>query len=207
MIAYLAGCFALCLSPGPDMLFIISRTLSHGRRAGLASVAGIVSGATVHLLIAATGLSILLATYPRTLKVLAVAGGAYIAFLGLGTLRSGVQLRADGASVARGGWQHFREGLVTDLLNPKVALFYVGFIPPFLDPAAPHQAVRILALGLILNVVGVMVNGTVALLADQAAAALRSSPRLTRAVGWTAGLTLIVVGLGVGLASAGLLAL
>ncbi len=156
-----AGLFALAVlllnaTPGVDVLLTVSRTLAGGARAGLAAAAGITLGCVVHALAAAFGLAALLAVHPAAFTLLKWAGAAYLVWLAVGLARSAWQPTIGGntggvtgsplqrRSLAR----ELRTGFLTNVLNPKVALFFLAFIPQFIAPAAPHKTLAFVMLGI-----------------------------------------------------------
>ena len=139
-------------TPGVDLVFTISRTLQHGTRTGLAGAAGISAGCVVHALAAAFGLAALLAVSTTAFTVLKGLGAAYLVWLAVGMLRSALATPAARTAdvVAEAPvphWRVFRQGLLTNVLNPKVALFFLAFLPQFIDADAPHKTLAFLALG------------------------------------------------------------
>ncbi len=153
-----AGMFALAVlllnaTPGVDLLLTITRTLHGGARAGLAAALGIEFGCIVHALAAAFGLAALLAVTPAAFVALKWAGAAYLIWLAVGMARSAWRATADRdlpappARPARRLVDEWRVGFLTNVLNPKVALFFLAFLPQFIAPAAPHKTWAFLALG------------------------------------------------------------
>jgi len=139
-------------TPGVDLVFTVSRTLQHGVRTGLAGAAGISAGCVVHALAAAFGLAALLAVSTTAFTVLKGLGAAYLVWLAVGMLRSALATpaarTADAVAVAPVPLGRvFRQGLLTNVLNPKVALFFLAFLPQFIDADAPHKTLSFLALG------------------------------------------------------------
>jgi threonine/homoserine/homoserine lactone efflux protein len=124
----------LTASPGPGVLYVTARTVSQGRRAGFASMFGIEAGEIVWLIAAATGLAALLSTSAHALEFLRFAGAAYLVYLGVQRWREVERVKTP--QPARLGWI-FGQGLATQLVNPKVAVFFIAFLPQFLNPAAP----------------------------------------------------------------------
>jgi threonine/homoserine/homoserine lactone efflux protein len=138
----------LNLTPGQDTLYIVGRSVSQGRRAGLLSVLGIVSGCVIHTLAAAFGLSALLATSAHAFTVVKIAGAAYLAYLGLKLLLERTDSAGPEATFAmEGDWAIFRAGLLSNVLNPKVALFFMAFLPQFVSPQAESRMATLLFLG------------------------------------------------------------
>ena len=155
-LALFAAAVALLnATPGVDFLLTVTRTLQGGARAGVAAALGIGAGCVVHALAAASGLAALLALHPQAFVAVQWAGAAWLAWLGLGLLRQAgrpppaVALApAAGGTAARRRWSaEFRTGLLTNLLNPKVALFFLAFLPPFVPAGSPHRTLSFLLLG------------------------------------------------------------
>jgi threonine/homoserine/homoserine lactone efflux protein len=194
--------FLLNATPGVDMLYTASRTLTGGWRAGVAASLGVCAGCVVHTLAAAFGLAALMAVSAWAFAVVKWAGAAYLVWLGVGMLRQAWH-GAAGASAAAAApaplGAVFRQGLLTNVLNPKVALFFLAFLPQFIAPDAPHKTLAFLALG-----TWAIVQGLLFLLAlVVVTAALRrlgGSPRLARALNAAGGL--LFLGLAVRLAQA-----
>ncbi len=181
---FLAAAAALALTPGPDMLYVASRALGQGRAAGVLSAFGVIAGTFVHLGLAAVGLSELFRYSPLAYDLVRYLGAAYLLYLAWRTLRS----RADVRAVARGGAagrrRIFLPGLTTNLLNPNVALFYLSFLPQFVDPERGSVALQVLILGSCLNGFGLFVKLGVALTAGGLGDWLNRHPRVARAQGW-----------------------
>lgn len=160
------ACLALTVTPGPDMLLIASRSLSQGRAAGFASLAGIQCGTYCHALAAAFGLSQLFVAVPMAYDAVRYAGAVYLVFLAWQAFRATGATAEPSAQAPRYPvWRMFRQGLLTNLLNPKVALFVLALFPQFVRPEAGSVAVQIMILATLLNVIGFVVNGAVILAA------------------------------------------
>lgn len=165
---FLAATLTLNVTPGPDMLYVIARSAAQGRRAGIVSALGIAGGTIVHTALVALGLSGLLLAVPIAFEIVKLAGAAYLMWLGARLLlRPGGTATAPTVSDAPVG-AIFRQGVITNVLNPKVALFFLAFLPQFVDPRRGPVAVQIAVLGLLFNVSGTLVNIAVALLASRA---------------------------------------
>jgi threonine/homoserine/homoserine lactone efflux protein len=169
---FLAAGLALNLTPGPDMLYVAARGAGEGRSAGVVSALGIGAGTLVHVTLVAAGLAALLAAVPVAYRVLCLGGAAYLIYLGVRGLRGGPYAPAGRLAPAPLG-AIFRQGVITNVLNPKVALFFLAFLPQFVDPSRGNAALQVVALGLLFDVSGTLVNLAVALASSRIAARLR----------------------------------
>jgi threonine/homoserine/homoserine lactone efflux protein len=146
---FLAAGILLNLTPGPDTAYILGRSVAQGRDAGIASALGICAGSIFHTCAAALGLSAILATSAVAFTAIKLLGGAYLVFLGIKMiLDRGKQLRLPSNFRRRTTAAAFRQGVFTNLLNPKVALFFLAFLPQFIDPASNVKVLAFIALGL-----------------------------------------------------------
>lgn len=176
------ACLALTATPGPDMLLIASRSASQGRVSGLATYAGIAAGTYCHALAAAFGLSQLFLAAPIAYDIVRYAGAAYLAYLAWKAFRSDGTAFAPVAGLPRYSRSRiFRQGLLTNLLNPKMALFVLALFPQFVRPETGSVAGQILLLATVLNLIGLLVNGLVILTASRIGAALSKRTRFRRA--------------------------
>ena len=182
---FLVAALVLYLTPGVDMAYILARTASQGRRAGVVSAVGVFGGITVHILAVLAGLSALLAASQTAFTLVKFAGAAYLLYPAVRLLRDGDR----GPSPARTRPPHgllrvFWEGVLCNCLNPKIGLFMLAFLPQFVDPAKGGAALQILFLGLLFNLGGLVWNVGVVFSASAAAARIGASERLKRAVRW-----------------------
>jgi RhtB (resistance to homoserine/threonine) family protein len=147
----------LCITPGQDTLYIVGRSVAQGRAAGLLSVLGICCGAAVHTLAAAFGLSAILATSASAFTIVKLIGACYLAYLGVSMWidRSAIHQPTLSEMPRATSWQIFRAGMLTDLLNPKVALFYLAFLPQFVDPHAKSKVAVFIFLGATFIAIGI----------------------------------------------------
>jgi threonine/homoserine/homoserine lactone efflux protein len=197
---FMTAALALNLTPGPDMLYVAARSAGEGRAAGVVSAFGIAAGTLVHIAAVALGLSALLAAVPVAYTAVRLAGGAYLVYLGIrALLRSSVPGPSEVRPAPLG--TIFRQGVITNVLNPKVALFFLAFLPQFVDPTRGSMAWQVVFLGLLFNTSGTLVNVAVALGASGAAARLRSSSRSSRVLQRLTGV--LFIGLGLRLALTG----
>lgn len=157
LAAFVAAGLLLNVTPGPDVLYIVGRSLAQGRAAGVISALGIATGSLVHVAGATLGLSAILAATPLAYDVVRYAGAAYLVWLGGRALRS----RAGALTIDQAGTFSraaiFRQGAVTNVLNPKVALFFLAFLPQFTDPVRGSVALQAAVLGLIFIANGLLV--------------------------------------------------
>lgn len=181
----LAG-ILLNLAPGPDSLLVMTRSAVHGWRAGSAAALGICAGTCVHILAAALGLSALLATSALAFAVIKYLGAMYLLYIGIKLLfgKPPAPVMPEARSTTgepRAQWSYlqvFAQGFLTNVLNPKVALFFVAFVPQFIAPDAPDKAVAFVLLGVIFNTTGTLWCHILALLTAFASERLRASARL-----------------------------
>jgi len=198
---FVVAALALLLVPGPAVLYVVARSIHEGRRAGLTSVVGIHVGTLVHIAAATLGLSALIASSAVAFTAVKIAGAVYLVGLGLWTLFA----RRAEPDVALGGERNLRrafaQGVVVNVLNPKTALFFLAFLPQFVDPNAPHPAVQIAFLGFLFALLGLVTDSIWALAAGTAGGVLRRSRRFLRTQRYVTGT--VYVGLGVATALAG----
>lgn len=202
LLLFIAAGWLLNLTPGPDVLYIVSHGLRHGARAGMVAALGIVSGCFVHVFAAAAGLSALLAASATAFTVLKWVGAAYLLWMGVKLLFSrGGRLDLNNAHATQTDlWLVWRRGFLTNVLNPKVALFFLAFVPQFIRPDATHPALAFLLLGVLFNLNSLPINLGYAWLAAWATRRLHA---LQSAMGWMdriAGLMFIGFGLRLALA-------
>ncbi len=164
LMLFSAAAVVLTATPGPDMLLIASRSVSQGRSAGFLTYAGIAAGTYCHAIAAALGLSQLFVTVPLAYEIVRWAGCAYLLYLAYKTIRSKSSAFAPSTGLKRlSGKRIFSEGLATNILNPKMALFVLALFPQFIDPNG-SMLIQTVALASILNGIGFLVNGAVILL-------------------------------------------
>lgn len=180
-VLFAGACLALSLTPGPDMVLIASRSISQGRASGFVSLAGIQAGTYCHALAAALGLSQLLVTFPAAYDVVRFAGAGYLVFLAWRAFTCAASpLQANGTLTSTPLLSIFRQGLVTNLLNPKMALFVLALFPQFVDPTKGSMVAQMLIFATILNVIGVFVNGSVILLASKFGSKLATNAKIAK---------------------------
>ena len=193
---FLCAGLLLNLTPGPDTVYILGRSIAHGRRAGVASALGICIGSIFHTCAAAFGLSALLATSAWAFSAVKLAGAMYLIFLGLRALFQGeydLQVPAkfkQGDPVAA-----LRQGILTNILNPKVALFFLAFLPQFIDSTAPSKTTAFLALGFTFVITGTIWCLVLAWFAAAFSARLRGNATVAALLNRFVGSVFIFLGL------------
>ena len=181
LLAFTAAGLLLAATPGPDMALFLSRTLSGGRSHGFAALAGAMAGLLVHTGAAALGLSALLAASANAYAIVKAVGALYLLWLAWGALRHGAALRLEGRSDGGGGLgRSFMTGLAINLTNPKIILFFVTFLPQFIDAGDAAASGKFLFLGLLFIAVGAALNCGLILVASRFVAAARANPRAIR---------------------------
>ena len=198
---FMISALALNLSPGPAILFVLSRSFGQGRAAAVVSVFGLATASVVQAVAAALGLSALFAYSPLAFAIVKYCGTAYLVYLGIAGFLSGglagIAGRAEAGSrpsLASAYWQ----GLLTDLLNPKLVLFFFSFLPQFVDPARGEPSHQMLVLGLLFQVTGVPTNLAVALGGATLAVLIARHPFWAAVQRWCS--SAVLIGLGIRLA-------
>jgi threonine/homoserine/homoserine lactone efflux protein len=187
LLAFLAATIAILVVPGPSVVYVMTRSLDQGRIAGLYSMLGLETGALLHVCAACAGLTALVATSAPALTVLRYAGAAYLIYLGVRQLCRPTGDQPDVGLLAVSRRRLFRDGVLVDLLNPKTGLFFVAFLPQFIDPAGGPASVQVLVLGMCFVALAVICDSSYVMLAGRVGRAIRSSPsvrgRLDRGTG------------------------
>lgn len=145
------------ITPGNDVLFVASRSISKGVKAGMISALGIFCGCFVHISAAVFGLSLIIAKSAYLFSLIKFAGAAYLIFLGVKALVAKPDTDTKITPRGSSNWKHFKQGFITDALNPKVAIFFLSFLPQFIDPASHYFKFQLGMLGLWFNVQGTLV--------------------------------------------------
>lgn len=194
-----AVAFGMVITPGPNMMYLVSRTLTQGRGAGLVSLGGVVTGLVLYVLATAGGLSLLFVAVPDLFVTVKILGAAYLLWLAVSMARSSRSVFDPDRQLPRHSpGRLYAMGAATCLLNPKVALMYGALLPQFVHRGAGPTALQLLELGLVQIIVGTVVNAMWVLLAGQVSRLIRRRPRADRGVRWTAAglLTFFAVHLG-----------
>lgn len=199
LLAFMAATLALNVTPGPDMLYVIARSVGEGRRAGVVSALGISTGTLFHTAAVVLGVSAFLVAYPAAYDLLRYAGAAYLAWLGVRALRTPAREGGEPVVAPAELSAIFRQGVITNVLNPKVAIFFLAFLPQFVDAGRASVTAQLLVLAALFITSGTLVNVAVALAAGHARTAARRAvasgvlPRLTGVVFLALALRLAIV--------------
>jgi threonine/homoserine/homoserine lactone efflux protein len=196
LAVFAATAFVFLIVPGPAVIYVTTRSIDQGRTAGMASVLGIHTGTVVHTVAAAFGVSALLASSATAFTAVKLLGAAYLVFLGVRRLLGSERVEDQEVPARRRSlWRIYGQGVVVNVLNPKTALFMLAFLPQFVDPARGSVTPQILFLGGFLSVLGLVSDGTYALVAAGVGRWLRSSARYLRIQRYVTGGVLVALGI------------
>lgn len=194
LLLFLSASVALLVIPGPAVTFIVARSVQHGRSAGLVSVLGVHAGSVVHIAAAAFGLSALLASSAIAFSVVKYVGAAYLIFLGIRQLRRPKEDPEAPTPEPAPAWRLFRQGAVVNILNPKTAIFFLAFLPQFVDPSRGPVWTQVIVLGLVFTAMGMLSDGAYALAAGAIGNRVRGSARVRRLIDRVSGGVHIALG-------------
>ena len=195
LLIFCIASLVLIITPGPNNLYIIARGIGQGRKEGIMSALGVHTGTLFHITAAALGLSALLVSSALAFNLVKYIGAAYLIYLGVRTLWE-PQVAKQNAMLERQSFlQIYYQGMLTNILNPKVAVFFLAFLPQFVDVSRGAVTGQILFLGIVLLLMGLAVDLVVALLAGTMGHWLRNSTRFWRVQKWVTGSTFIGLGL------------
>jgi threonine/homoserine/homoserine lactone efflux protein len=185
LLPFAVAVVVIALTPGPDMTFFLGRALTQGRAAGLAAMAGASTGILVHTMLVAVGLSALIVAAPTAFVALKTVGALYLAWLAVQAVRHGSALRLpDGRAPRRSLGATWASGLAINLLNPKIILFFMTFLPQFVRADDPQAALKLVMLGILFLLIALCITVPMILAADRVSQALRARPRIARAMDW-----------------------
>lgn len=186
--AFTIAGLVLALTPGPDMTYFIGRTLSAGRRAGLATLMGTATGCALHTIAAVAGVSALLAASPTAFWLLKIAGATYLLWLAFQAMMKGSTFRMEKPEAKEASLiGNYLAGIGINILNPKVVIFFITFLPQFVSASDPDAWKKMLFLGLYFVAFSTPLMAIMVLTADRMAKTLLENPRVSRAIDWTFG--------------------
>lgn len=185
LLAFTAACLVLTITPGPDMTLFMSKTLTQGRMAGLAAVLGATAGLVVHTVLAAIGVSALLAASELAFTLLKIVGAGYLIWLAVQAIRNGSSFSLEAVKAPKQSFQRvWLQALGVNILNPKIVLFFVTFLPQFVSASDPNAVGKLMFLGFYFVLLGTPLCVLMVLGASAFARFLKSSPRFMRAFDW-----------------------
>jgi threonine/homoserine/homoserine lactone efflux protein len=195
LVPFAIATLVFAAMPGPAVLYTVAQTMARGRGGGLLAAAGLSVGGLAHVCAAAAGLSTIFRYSPTLFLALKIGGALYLIWLGFRMLRSRSGSGGLPSVAAKSDRRAFAESIVVELLNPKTALFFIAFLPQFVDGAAALPIwLQFLVLGLLVNLSFLTSDVIAALLTDRVLTGLKQSPRVARAMRWTSGSVLVGLG-------------
>jgi threonine/homoserine/homoserine lactone efflux protein len=196
---FLAASALLTVAPGPDIVYVLTRGIAQGPRAGFAAALGFATGCIFHTLLAALGNASLIRSSDLAFDAVRYAGAAYLAWIGIQALRHRAAFSVEGAGAARALAVIYRQSVLGNMLNPKVTLFFLAFLPQFVDTSAGRVGLQMALLGAIFMAQTVVIFGAVALFSGYIGAWIRRKPAIGERLNVFAGLTFIALGIRVAL--------
>ena len=199
LISFAVASVALLVIPGPAVIYVVNRSVADGRHIGLAAVVGLELGTFMHVLAATVGLSAILATSENAFNVVKYLGASYLILIGLRTLtRKPEAISTSASSMTQS--QAFRQGFIINMLNPKIALFFLSFLPQFIDPNISSNARQSLILGSVFVLCGFVIDGIYALTASSLREVLVRGKALPFIQQYVAGVVFVLLGVAAALA-------
>lgn len=189
----------LALAPGPDIIYVLTRGISQGRKAGIAAALGFASGCIFHTVLAAVGVAALIRSSELAFDLVRYAGAAYLVWIGIQALRHRSAFSIEAASEARALAAIYRQSVIGNMLNPKVTLFFLAFLPQFVNAEQGGVGLQMAILGAVFMMVTIAVFGAVALFAAMIGDWVRRKPAIGERLNVFAGLTFIALGIRVAL--------
>ena len=195
-ILFLSAALLLNISPGPDMIYLVTRTITHGKKSGFASMLGFGTGAMIHALFVSLGISAIISTSIAAFTVLKYTGAAYLFYLGIRSLISGgikfekpKENKADVPFISS-----YFQAVLVDITNPKVALFFMAFLPQFYRNNGTSRIEQFMTLGIIIVLMGFIIETAIVLLSDKISGVLRGKPLVSKIMDKLFGIILIALG-------------
>ncbi|MGI9400732.1 MAG: LysE family translocator [Rhizobiaceae bacterium] len=183
LVPYVLGVIVITITPGPDMTFFLARTISQGAAAGISAMSGAVLGTLIHSMLVAFGLSALIIASPSLFLMIKILGAGYLMWLAIDAIRNGSTISAtDRPLKQRSQHQIMAQGLVINLMNPKIILFFMTFLPQFVSPLDPYAPGKLLFLGFLFSVIAIPMILPMIFAAGRLTSFLKRSPKVTRLV-------------------------
>lgn len=199
IVLFLAASALLTIAPGPDIVYVLTRGIAQGPRAGVAAALGFATGCIFHTVLAAVGIAALIRSSELAFDLVRYAGAAYLVWIGMQALRHRASFSIEGASDARALSTIYRQSVIGNVLNPKVTLFFLAFLPQFVNAEAGHVGWQMALLGAIFMGVTIVIFSAVALFAGWIGAWIRRKPAIGERLNIFAGFTFIGLGIRVAL--------
>ncbi len=177
VVAFTLASVVLAFAPGPDNIFVLTQSALKGPKAGIAVTFGLATGLVVHTAAVVLGLAALIAVSELAFTALKIVGAAYLVYLAIGAFRAKPEAIEATESKARSFGQYYRRGIIMNVTNPKVSIFFLAFLPQFVDAGAGNTAAQMLTLAALFFIVTVIVFSSIALMAGQIGARLSNSPK------------------------------
>jgi threonine/homoserine/homoserine lactone efflux protein len=192
---FLIAAALLALAPGPDIVYVLTRGIAEGRRAGFAAALGFANGVIFHTALAALGIAALIRSSEFAFSLVRYAGAAYLVYLGVRTLmsRGGFELGNSNSSITL--WKVYKQSVIGNALNPKVTLFFLSFLPQFINVNAGHVELQMVLLGVLFMMETVIIFGAVAFFSGSIGDRLRSNPAIATRLNMFAGIIFIALGI------------
>ena len=192
---FLVASALLTIAPGPDIVYVLTRGVAQGRRAGFAAALGFATGVIFHTALAALGIAALIRSSEFAFSLVRYAGAAYLVYLGIRTLmsRSGFELNKDNSSLAL--WTVYKQSVIGNVLNPKVTLFFLSFLPQFINVNAGHVELQMVLLGVLFMLQTVLIFGAVAFFSGVIGDKLRTNSSVADRLNVFAGVIFIALGI------------
>lgn len=194
---FVSAAVLLTLMPGPDILFVITQSITRGRQAGIVFAAGLCTGLIAHVTAVSLGVSVLLMSSPVAFTILKFAGAAYLLYLGVKAFLARHENHFDLNTTGAASGKLYRKGILMNMLNPKVILFFLAFFPQFIDKGIENPIPQMLLLGAIFMVQAFLIFSTVAFLADRLARRLMQNPRIALGVNIAEALIYCAIGISI----------
>jgi threonine/homoserine/homoserine lactone efflux protein len=195
-IVFLSAALILNISPGPDMIYLVSQTMSHGKKAGFASVLGLGIGALVHTTFISLGISVIISTSIIAFTIIKTVGAIYLFYLGVKSiLFGGIDFtRKDNNGETKPFFRSLVSAVIIDITNPKVAIFFMAFLPQFYRNNGTSRVAQFMMLGFIIVLIGFVIEGLIVYMADRIANILKRKPMIAKMIDKVFGTVLIGLG-------------
>jgi threonine/homoserine/homoserine lactone efflux protein len=196
---FLVASALLTIAPGPDIVYVLTRGIAQGRKAGFAAALGFATGCIFHTLLAALGVAALIRSSDLAFNAVRYAGAAYLVWIGIQALRHRSSFSIAGSGDAKALWTIYRQSVIGNALNPKVTLFFLSFLPQFVNVEAGHVGWQMALLGAVFMVQTVAIFGLIALFSGWIGERVRRNPAIGTRLNTFAGITFIALGIRVAL--------